>query len=425
VHRLCPHTRGAALTPPGVTLIRMVVVGFSRNLLRPSAGRESSRVSFIELFFDLVFVFAVTQVSHVLVDHTNATALLHTVILTAAVWLVWINTTWALNWLNPELGWVRGLIIVLMLLGLLVSTAIPEAFAGRAMLFAGALVLMELGRTVFTALAFARFRPDHAMNFVRITVWLAASSVFWIWGAFVSPDLQVWFWLAAIATYTAGPPVRFWVPGMGSSQMDSWDISGEHMAERVGLFFILALGESILVTGSSFSEGTINGTNIFALVTAFTSTVLLWLLYFNHSQRGGSEYLMRAAQPGAVARLAYTYIPLIMVLGVVLAAVSEALMMKDPSGPVSAWAAGLACGSFAVYMIGNALFRRAVGGKWLISHALGALALVALFPLHPLLSALQLGWLVNGVTILVVIADEVVWRRRPTAGVHRMTKRAV
>lgn len=403
----------------------MVAVGFSRNLLRPSVGREASRVSFIELFFDLVFVFAVTQVSHLLVDHTDVTALLHTVILTAAVWWVWINTTWALNWLNPENGWIRGLIIVLMLLGLLVSTSIPEAFSGRAMLFAGALVLMELGRTVFTALAFARFRPDHAMNFARIAVWQAASAVFWVWGAFVSPDMQVWLWLAAIVTYAAGPPVRFWLPWMGGSDMDSWDISGEHMSERVGLFFILALGESILVTGSSFSEGTINGVNIFALVTAFTSTVLLWLLYFNHSQRGGTEYLMSAAQPGAVARLAYTYIPLIMVLGVVLAAVAEALMMKDPSGPVSAWAAGLACGSFAIYMIGNALFRRAVGGKWLVSHALGALALVALFPLHPLFSALQLGWLVNGVTILVVIADEVVWRRRPTAGVHRMTKRAV
>jgi low temperature requirement protein LtrA len=391
----------------------MVAAGFSRNLLRPSVGREASRVSFIELFFDLVFVFAVTQVSHLLVDHTNATALLHTVIVTAAVWWVWIHTTWALNWLNPEAGWVRGLIFVLMLLGLLVSTAIPEAFSGRAILFAGALVLMELGRTVFTALAFARFRPDHALNFVRIAVWQAASSVFWIWGALVPPDQRAWLWLAAIVTYSTGPALSYWLPGMSGSEPDSWDISGEHMAERVGLFFILALGESILVTGSSFSMGSINGVTILALATAFTSTVLLWLLYFNHSHRGGSEYLMKAAQPGAVARLAYTYIPLIMVLGVVLAAVAEALMMKDPNGPVGAWAAGLACGSFAVYMIGNALFRRAVGGQWLVSHAIGALALVALFPLHPLLSAIELGWIVNGVTILVVIADEVVWRRRP------------
>lgn len=388
----------------------MVAIGFSRNILRPTVGRDASRVNFIELFFDLVFVFAVTQVSHLLVDHTDPTSLLHTVILTAAVWWVWINTTWAANWLNPERGQVRGLLIVLMFLGLMMSSAIPQAFSGRAMLFAGALVIMEIGRTVFTALAFGRHRPDHALNFVRIAVWQAVSAVFWVWGAFVPSDLQTWFWITALLIYGIGGPVNYWLPGIGGSGLETWDISGEHMAERVGLFFILALGESILITGSSFSEGTIDAAHTLAFITAFTGTVLMWLLYFNHSQRGGSDYISNAAQPGAVGRLAYSYIPLVMVLGVVLAAVAEALMLRDPAGPIDAWAAGLACGSFALYMVGNALFRRAVGGRWLVTHLLGALALVALFAVHSGLSTLALGGLVNGIALLVVIGDEMAWR---------------
>jgi low temperature requirement protein LtrA len=401
----------------------MVVVGFSRNLFRPSKGKGAHRVTFLELFFDLVFVFAVTQVSHVLVDHTDATALAHTLVLTTAVWWVWINTTWSINWLSPDVGWVRGMLITLMLFGLLMSSAIPDAFGDRGVLFAAALIIMEVGRSLFTVLAFARFRPDHALNFARITIWQCVAGVLWILGAFAAPDARLGLWVAALVFYSSGPVLRFWVPVLGRAGMDTWDISGEHMAERVGLFFILSLGESILVTGGSFSEGTVDVVHTLGLVAAFTGTVLMWFLYFNHSQRGGSDYMRKVEQPGAVARVAYTYVPLVMVFGVVLAAVADALMMKDPGGPNSVWAAGLACGSFALYMVGNAMFRRSVGGEWLISHLLGALALIALFPLHPFLSQLALSWLVNGVMILVVIADEVVWRRGPIPGARRAVKR--
>ncbi len=389
----------------------MVAVGFSRNILRARTGRDASRVSFIELFFDLVFVFAVTQVSHVLIEHPDVTALLHTVILTTAVWWVWINTTWSINWLNPEDGWVRGLIVAMMLLGLLMSTAIPDAFGDRAMLFAVPLIVLEAGRSLFTALAFARYRPDHALNFVRIALWQIAAGGLWIVGSFASPDARAWFWIAALVFYSSGPPARFWVPVVGRSGMDAWDISGEHMAERVGLFFILALGESILVTGGSFSEGDIDVPHTLAFLAAFTGAVLLWWLYFNHSARGGTEYISGSPEAGRVARLAYTYVPLIMVFGVVLAAVADEYILHDPSTPADAWTAGVATASFAIYFLGNMLFRRSVGGRWLFSHLLGALALGGVFLLHPLMSALALTWIVNAVTLAVVIADEMAWRR--------------
>ncbi|MCU1443824.1 MAG: hypothetical protein JWQ59_1974 [Cryobacterium sp.] len=393
----------------------MATVGFSRDLLRPESGSEAHRVTFTELFFDLVFVFAVTQVSHVLLHDQGVLPLVHTVMLTAVVWWVWINTTWTINWLNPERGWVRGLLIALMLLGILMSSAIPESFTSKAWLFAGAMVALELGRSIFTMLAFARHRPDHALNFARISVWHAVPGALWLWGAFAPEDVRLWIWLVALCVDSTGPRLRFWVPVIGRSGVETWDVSGQHMSERVSLFFLIVLGESIVVTGTTFSAGALDWPRTLAFLAAFAGTVLMWLMFFSHAAEGGSEYISNAERTGPIARLAYTYIPLIMVLGVVLAAVADGLVLHDPAAQADVWTAGLACVSFAAYLIGNALFRRTVGEPWLISHFAGALALLGLFAVHPLVSALMVSWLANAVVLIVVISDELIWRRRTRA----------
>src|SRR6478736_6721734 len=110
--------------------------GMRADVLRHGDGRDSSRVGYVELFFDLVFVFAVTQLSHSLIAHPDLTTLLHTVVLGWAVWWLWIDTTWVTNWLDPDKVPVRAMLLVLMLLGLLMSSAIPEAFESKALLFA-------------------------------------------------------------------------------------------------------------------------------------------------------------------------------------------------------------------------------------------------------------------------------------------------
>ncbi|MGO4104440.1 low temperature requirement protein A [Leifsonia sp. YAF41] len=391
----------------------MAPLGFASDLLRPQRGNDAHRVTFIELFFDLVFVFAVTQVSHVLLTHQSVIDLVQTVIMAAVVWFAWINTTWTTNWLNPERGWVRGMLITLMLVGMLMASAIPEAFTDKALLFAIALVTMQLGRSVFTALAFARSRPAHAMNFVRIGIWEAATAVLWIGGALAPEEARLWIWLAAVLIDFSGPRARFWVPGLGRSGLHTWNITGEHMSERVSLFFIIVLGESIIVTGSTFAAAPLEGPYLLAFLSAFVGTVLLWLLYFNHGQQGGSEFISHANEKerGLIAQVAYTYIPLLMVLGIVLTAVGDGLVLREPDEPTDPWAAGLLCGAAALYLLGNAFFRRAVGGPWLVGHLVGAIVLAGLLALYPLLPSLALAWLVNLVLLLVVIADEWVWRR--------------
>ena len=106
------------------------------DVLRHGGGHDGSRVGYIELFFDLVFVFAVTQLSHSLIAHPDLSTLLQTLVLAWAVWWLWIDTTWVTNWLDPDKTPVRTMLLVLMLLGLLMSSAIPEAFEGKALLFA-------------------------------------------------------------------------------------------------------------------------------------------------------------------------------------------------------------------------------------------------------------------------------------------------
>ncbi|MFT2815606.1 low temperature requirement protein A [Leifsonia sp. A12D58] len=386
-------------------------IGIGSDVLRPTTGNDAHRVTFVELFFDLVFVFAVTQVSHVLLHRQDAVELGHTAMLMIVVWVVWINTTWATNWLNPERGPVRGLLIVLMLLGILMSSAIPEAFSDKAVLFAFSMVAFQLVRSTFTALAFARYRPDHAVNFVRIGLWEVVSGSLWIGGAFAPEDLRIWIWLVALLLDISGPRARFWTPGLGRSGVETWDVSGEHMAERVSLFLIIVLGESIIVTGTTFAESPLEWQFVLAFLAAFTGTVLMWMLYFAHGQQRGSDYISHASERGMIAQVAYTYVPITMVFGIVLSAVADGLILGNPLEDSGSWTAWLTCGSSALFLLGNALFRRAIGGRMLGGNVLGALVLVGLAFGHPMLSALALVWLVNVVLLIVLIGDEIVWRR--------------
>ena len=153
-----------------------------RSLLRTRGEHDSGRVGFVELFFDLVFVFAVTQLSHTLLADLTRNGLAESALLLLGVWWVWINTSWVTNWLDPERIPVRIAILALMLAGLWMSVAIPKAFDSRGWLFAGAYVAMQLGRTLFFLWAVRREHPNMRRNFHRILAWLVLSSICWIAG---------------------------------------------------------------------------------------------------------------------------------------------------------------------------------------------------------------------------------------------------
>src|SRR6202140_1499982 len=149
-------------------------------LFRPIVPHQQSRVTYAELLFDLVFVFAVTQISHTLLAQFTPLGAVQTTLLLLSVWWVWVYTSWITNWLNPELTPVRVLLFLLMLGGLVLSTSIPKAFESRGLWFALAYAAMQVGRSIFLLASTLPGRTPARMNAVRILGWLSVSALFWI-----------------------------------------------------------------------------------------------------------------------------------------------------------------------------------------------------------------------------------------------------
>jgi low temperature requirement protein LtrA len=152
------------------------------TLLRQRDHEDSHRVAPVELFFDLVFVFAVTQLSHTLLEDLTTTGALRTLLLFLAVWWLWIFTSWVTNWLDPDRLPVRVMLFALMLGGLVLSSSIPQAFGDRGLVFGAVFAAMQVGRTLFVAFVMRRHHQSHYLSFLRIAAWLLLSGVFWVLG---------------------------------------------------------------------------------------------------------------------------------------------------------------------------------------------------------------------------------------------------
>jgi low temperature requirement protein LtrA len=274
------------------------MTGSGNGLLRARGGAEDSKVTFVELFFDLVFVFAVTQLSHSLLEHLTAIGVVQTTLMLMAVWWVWVYTSWATNWLDPEKTAVRLMLFALMLAGLVLSPSIPQAFGSKGPAFAGAYVFMQVGRGLFTMWAMRRTSPGNYRNFQRINAWLVLAAVFWIAGAFVEAEVRLGLWAVALFIEYVSPSVGFWTPGFGRSTTVDWDIEGSHMAERCGLFIIIALGESILVTGAKFGDLPWTAPTIAGFAVSFVGSVAMWWIYFNIGAETASHRIAGSSDPG-------------------------------------------------------------------------------------------------------------------------------
>ena len=348
------------------------------SFLRAGGVGGHHKVTNIELFFDLVFVYAVTQLSHTLLYHLNLLGALQVLLLFLAVWWVWVFTSWVTNWLDPERPVVRLALLTLMLAGLLLSIALPQAFGSRGLLFAGAYVFMQVGRTLFTLWALGDAAPANTRNFQRITVWLVLSGALWLTGGWLA-DLRWPLWIAALTLEYVGPALAFPVPGMGRSSTTDWDIDGGHLAERCSQFVIIALGESVLVTGSSFADTLWQPQTLLAFVSAFIGSVAMWWIYFDLGAERGSRAIRKSADPGRTARVAYTYLHLLIVAGIIVCAVADELTLHDPQQRSDMINGAVLLGGPMLYLLGNALFKKTVNGTNLpFSHLLGVALLAAL-----------------------------------------------
>jgi low temperature requirement protein LtrA len=373
-----------------------------RDVLRQRVEHGHNKVSFVELFFDLVFVFAITQISHTLLEHFSAAGLLEAALLLGAVWWVWVCTGWVTNWLDPDSTPVRLMLFVLMFGGLTLSAALPGAFAQQGLVFAGTYVAMQLGRSIFTLLSLRGRSPANYRNFQRITVWVLLSGLFWIAGSLTEGSARLGLWALALLLDYGGASVGFRVPGLGRSTTADWDVEGGHLAERCALFIIIALGESVLVTGATAAKLAVTPTTSLAYANAFLSSVAMWWIYFNIGAERASERIAHSDDPGRLARLAYTYIHLLPVAGIILVAVGDEFVLAHPEGHTDAKTAIVVIGGPAFYLLGNLLFKKVTAGWYPLSHLVGLGLLALLAPLAAFLSPLAFS--VSATAILVVVA---------------------
>ncbi|MCP2336752.1 low temperature requirement protein A [Actinomadura rupiterrae] len=349
--------------------------------LRTRDGDQGGKVTFFELFFDLVFVFAVTQLSHGLLQHLSWRGAGETLILLMAVWWSWMYTCWTTNWFDPDHPAVRIMLVVVMIAGLLMAATLPGAFGSRGIWFAATYAVIQVGRTLFVA--WVTRRHELGRNFQRVLTWLSVASALWVIGALVdAPGERALLWVAAIAVEQSAPWAGFYVPGLGRSSTRDWTIDGAHMAERCQLFVIIALGESVLVTGATISGLPVDAAHVAAFASAFVGSVALWWIYFDHTADVAAERIAASDDPGRLGRSAYTFMHIPMVAGIIVGAVADEMVIAHPTGHVSGGMVAVALGGPVLFVAGHALFKRVVFGHFTTARvvtilALGACGLVA------------------------------------------------
>ena len=354
------------------------------EVLRGRSDGAAPRVTNMELFFDLVYVFAITQLSAFLIAHTTFRGALEALILFGAVWWAWNYTAWATNWIDPESPPAALLMIVLMAISLEMSAAIPKAFEGRGIAFAAGYVAIQVIRSGFMVRAFEagdRMRR----NYAQLLAWSCIAGAIWVAGALVDRDLRLVLWLVALAVDVGAPIHGFWLPGRGRTPIEDWTLAGAHLAERCQLVLMIALGETILRVGLTFSSDIGSPSVDAAFVVGFLLCAALWATYFLRYAERGSEVIGRLPEDAArVGRVGYAYAHAIMIAGVIVVAVAIRLTIENPDGGSTAASAVTMLAGPGLYMVGLMLFKWAVGhmssGAPLLALAgLAALGAVAAF----------------------------------------------
>jgi low temperature requirement protein LtrA len=370
--------------------------GYFSGLLRGRDGSTGPRVTTVELFFDLVYVFAVTQLSHFLLEHLTLRGALETLILFLAVWWAWNYTAWATNWIDPDRPKVRVLMLVLMLISLIMSSKIPRAFSDEALGFAIAYVLLQTVRSAFVVMALKGQRM--ARNYAQLLARSGIAGVVWIVGALAHGDARLLLWVVALAIDYAAPIHGFVLPVVGRTPTQDWTLAGGHLAERNQLFVLIALGESILAIGATFSALTAHASIVIAFIVGFALTASLWWLYFVREAEEGARTIAASGDPTRVGRAAYAYGHGVMVAGIIVTAVAIDLTIDHPTGSTTTAEAAVILGGPALYLVGNAIFNLALSSRLPWSRIIGIGALALLIPL-----ALATGPLLLSIAATIVI----------------------
>jgi low temperature requirement protein LtrA len=369
------------------------------------AERESEhQVTPLELFFDLVFVFAITQVTSLLADDPTWAGVLRGMLVLAALWWAWSAYAWLTSAIDVDEGGVRLAMLGSMGAMFGVALAVPGSFGSDAVLFGVAYLLVRILHLVLSAIV-ARDDRDRRGALLRFAPTAIFGPSLLVLAGFLEGNERIAVWVVALAIDYLGPVVI----GVGQG----WQVAPQHFAERHGLFIIIALGESFIAIGLGLGTGfeLVAGV-IVAVALGIVAVSALWWLYFDVAAIFARGRLMRT-QGLALHRLAlhsYSYLHLPMFAGIVLFAFGLKTTLSQVGEPLDSVPAVGLCGGAALYLLGHIAFLLRTTGRVFRRRTVGATVLLALIPAAVAIPALAALALVSTVCSLIVAYEAIRYR---------------
>lgn len=369
--------------------------------LGPVRRDDEARVKPLELFFDLIFVLAITQVTALIADQPTWQGLAKGVLVMALLWWTWVGYAWLTSVVDPEEGAVRFAMFAAMGALIIVALCVPEAFDDRALLFALAYGGVRFAHIWLFWLA-SRDDPALRASVNGLAVSTAIGVGLIVGASFLDAELQGAVWAVALLIDYGGP-LLFGVEG--------WTIAPGHYAERHGLILIIALGESIVAIGVGAEGIAVDAGEVLAAVGGVAIASALWWLYFDVVALVAERRLSNA-KPGrernSIARDSYSYLHLPMVIGIVLCALGLKKTIEHVEDPLKVIGAIGLLGGPALYLLAHVAFRWRNVHRFSTQRVVIAAVLLALIPLHKDIEALPLVGIV--VALLWALIAYETWR---------------
>ena len=365
------------------------------------------RVTPRELFFDLVFVFAFTQVAVLLADDPTFAGIGRGVLVLAALWWVWTAYAWLTNVLDPEEGAVGAALFVALVAIFVAALVVPDVFDGEGVLFGVAFLVACAMHVTLYALA-GRGNPDLLGAVLRLAPWTLLGALLILAAGFLDGP-RVWLWLAALTCAYGGAALS------GST---GWRLHTAHFAERYGLVIIIALGEAFVAIGIGSRAVDIGPAEVVAAMLGLVVAASYWLAYFDFFSLRGERVLAErgGAERIALARDVYAYAHLPMIVGIVLFAFAMKIVVGHVGDELDSVVAFALCGGSALYLLTYSAIRSRVERRFHLSRGrfVAAVALACVFPLAQAVPALAALALVAAVWVSLH-AYELVWWREARA----------
>jgi low temperature requirement protein LtrA len=343
-------------------------------------AESEQRVTALELFFDLVFVFAITQVTGFLADNSTWQGLLQGLFLLGALWWAWAAYAWLTNTLNPEEGVVRIAVFASMAAMLIAALAVPGAFGAHGLVFGVAYFIVRALHLVLYAIA-GRGDRELMQAVLRIAPSALTGAALLVVAGFTDGPARLIIWAVALSID------YLWLLVAG---MRGWRVSPEHFVERHGLIIIIALGESIVAVGVGAAGLPLDAGTISAALLGMIVACALWWSYFDWMIYISLARLREATgvERAKLARDIYSYLHFPMVAGIILFALGVKTTLAHHNEPLEIIPAIGLCGGLALYMAAHVAVRLRMNGSWGHGRPTATVVLVALIPIATLIPSL-------------------------------------